>query len=111
MREMLFNGWFTLLRTAVVGVLAYAGLLLFLRLAGKRTLAKMNAFDLIVTVSLGSTLATIILNADVPLAQGLLALALLVGLQFVITWSSVRWGGIRHFLTGEPSLLLFRGQY
>ncbi len=111
MEGMFFNGWFTLLRTAVVGILAYAGLIVFLRLSGKRTLARMNAFDLIVTVSLGSTLATIALSADVALAQGLLALALLVALQFAITWSSVRWGWVRRTVTGEPSLLLFRGQY
>ena len=111
MEDMFFNGWFALLRTIVVGVLAYAALIVFLRFSGKRTLAKMNAFDLIVTVSLGSTLATIALSADVALAQGVLALALLVALQFVITWSSVRWGWIRRTITGEPSLLLFRGQY
>jgi uncharacterized membrane protein YcaP (DUF421 family) len=34
-------------------------------LSGKRTLAKMNAFDLVVTVALGSTLATILLSRDV----------------------------------------------
>ena len=64
-----FNGWFTLLRTTVAGILTYAALVLFLRFSGKRTLAKMNAFDLVVTVSLGSTLATITLSTDVALAQ------------------------------------------
>ena len=42
MDVMFFNGWFTLLRTAVVGILAYAALVVFLRVSGKRTLAKMN---------------------------------------------------------------------
>ncbi len=46
---MFFNGWESLLRTLVVGVLAYISLVLSLRISGKRTLAKMNAFDLIVT--------------------------------------------------------------
>jgi hypothetical protein len=111
MDGMFFNGWYTLLRTIVVGVLAYAGLMVLLRISGKRTLAKMNAFDLVVTVALGSTLATIALSADVALAQGLLALALLVALQFVITWSSVRWSWVRRTVTGEPSLLLLRGEF
>lgn len=111
MEAIFFNGWYMLLRTTVVGVLAYAALVVFLRISGKRTLSKMNAFDLIVTVSLGSTLATIALSVDVALAQGVLALALLLGLQFVITWSSVRWRWVRRLVTGEPSLLLYRGQY
>ena len=52
MEGMFFTGWSALLRTIVVGSFAYAALIVFLRLSGKRTLAKMNAFDLIVTVSL-----------------------------------------------------------
>lgn len=111
MDTIFFNGWFALLRTGVVGVLAYLALVSFLRISGKRTLAKMNAFDLVVTVSLGSTLATILLSADVALAQGGLALALLIALQFAITWSSVRWDWFRRLITGEPSLLLFRGEF
>jgi uncharacterized membrane protein YcaP (DUF421 family) len=42
----------------------------------------MNAFDLIVTVALGSTLATILLSKQIALAEGLLALSLLITLQF-----------------------------
>ena len=111
MEDIFFNGWFALLRTALVGILAYAALILSLRVSGKRTLSKMNAFDLVVTVSLGSTLATITLSADVSLIQGVLALALLIGLQFAITWSSFRWRWIRRLVTGEPTLLFYRGNY
>jgi uncharacterized membrane protein YcaP (DUF421 family) len=111
MEQAFFDGWSVLLRTLVVGVLAYISLLLLLRLSGKRTLSKMNAFDLVVTVALGSTLATILLSKDVSLAQGALAFAILVGLQFVITWSSVRWRWVRRTVTGEPSLLLLRGEF
>ena len=57
--DWVFKGWESLGRVLFVGILAYAGLLLFLRMSGKRTLSKMNAFDLVVTVSLGSTLSTI----------------------------------------------------
>ncbi len=111
MEEWLFNGWPALFRTLVVGIMAYAGLIVLLRVTGKRTLSKMNAFDFVVTVALGSTLATILLNQDVSLAQGLFALALLIGLQFAITWSSVRVRWVRRMVTGEPSLLTYRGEF
>ncbi|MFP3939465.1 MAG: DUF421 domain-containing protein [Thermoanaerobaculia bacterium] len=110
MERILFDGWDTLFRTAVIGVLAYGVLVVFLRVSRKRTLSKMNAFDFVVTVALGSTLATILLNRDVSLAEGALAFALLIGLQFVITWSSVRVRWLRRVVTGEPALLLFRGE-
>ncbi len=110
MEQVLFTNWSVLLRTAVIGVFAYISLIALLRLSGKRTLSKMNAFDFVITVALGSTLATILLSKDVALAQGVLALALLVGLQFAITWSSVRLRWIRRLATGEPSLLVHRGE-
>ena len=90
MDSLFFNGWNGLLRTLVIGVFAYAALVGLLRLSGKRTLSKMNAFDLVVTVALGSTLATVLLSKDVALLEGVLAFAVLIGLQFLVTWSSVR---------------------
>jgi uncharacterized membrane protein YcaP (DUF421 family) len=107
---MFFDSWTGLLRVLVVGVLTYAGLVLLLRASGKRTLSKLNAFDLVVTVALGSTLATILLSGDVALAEGLVAFALLIGLQLAITWLSVRWPAVQGLVKAEPTLLLHRGR-
>lgn len=110
MEQIFFSGWQSLLRTLVIGVLAYLALVLFLRIAGNRTLSKMNAFDLVVTVALGSTLATVLLTKSVALADGVLAFALLIGLQYVVTWTSVRVAWVRRTVTGELILLLYQGQ-
>lgn len=110
MEMVFFSSWESLGRTLIVGVLAYAVLIVFLRLSGNRTLSKMNAFDLIVTVALGSTLATVLLSKDVALAEGALALGLLISLQFIITWLSVRVSWVKRVVTGEPLLLLYEGE-
>ncbi len=107
---MFFDGWMGLLRVLVVGALAYAALVLLLRATGKRTLSKMNAFDLIVTVALGSTLATVLLSETVALAEGVLAFALLILLQYAITWLSIRSEMFRGLIKAEPRLLLHRGR-
>ena len=107
---MFFGDWFSLLRVMVVGTLAYASLVLFLRVSGKRTLSKMNAFDLVVTVALGSTLATVLLSKDVALAEGLLAFALLIGLQYAVAALSVRSRAWRNLVKSEPRLLMYRGE-
>lgn len=107
---MFFDSWLGLLRIVVVGTLAYGGLVLVLRVSGKRTLSKMNAFDLIVTVALGSTLATIILSKDVALLEGLLALVLLVSLQLLVTWLSVRSDRFQSIVKAEPRLLMHHGR-
>ena len=108
---MLFDSWAGLGRVLVVGTLAYGALVAILRISGKRTLTKLNAFDLVVTVALGSTLATVLLSKSVPLAEGILAMALLVFLQFVITWLSVRSPGFQNLVKSEPTLIMHQGQF
>lgn len=105
-----FDGWLTLVRTLVVGSLTYGSLVLLVRLSGKRTLAKMNAFDFIVTVALGSTLASALLSRDVTLAEGVLGLALLIVLQLVVAWLSVRVAAFRRAVKSEPTAVLRDGR-
>jgi uncharacterized membrane protein YcaP (DUF421 family) len=108
---MFFDSWTGLGRVLAVGTLAYISLVLILRISGKRTLTKLNAFDLVVTVALGSTLATVLLSKSVALAEGILAMALLVFLQFVITWLSVRSPRFQDLVKSEPTLIMRKGQF
>ena len=108
--EMFFDGWPALGRVVIVGALAYVGLVAFLRISGKRTLAKLNAFDLVVTVALGSTLSTLVTSSSVSLARGLTAFALLIGLQYVVAWSSIRSRAVARFARSEPTLLMRDGE-
>src|SRR5699024_3842680 len=101
---MWFDTWSDILRVLAVGAAAYVTLVVVLRLTGKRTLAKLNAFDLIVTVALGSTLATILLNADVSWSEGLAAFAVLAVLQLVVTWTQTRAPRSRTVITARPTL-------
>ncbi len=97
------------IRVVVVGALAYAALVVLLRISGKRTLSKWNAFDFVVTIALGSTLATVLLSSTVALLDGLAGFAVLIGLQFAITSLSVRWTWFRRMVKSEPTLLVDRG--
>ena len=107
---MWFDSWADVLRVLIVGAVSYATLVMVLRLSGKRTLSKLNAFDLVVTVALGSILATILLNEDVALAEGMVAFATLIGLQYAVTWSSIRWAWVRRGVRGEPTVLVRDGR-
>lgn len=108
---ILFDSLASLVRIAIVGTCAYLALVVMLRASGKRTLSKMNAFDFIVTVALGSTLAAVIVDRNVPLADGVAALALLVYLQYAITWAAVRFPRVQALLKSEPTLLVHDGLY
>ncbi|MCZ2839319.1 DUF421 domain-containing protein [Modestobacter sp. VKM Ac-2985] len=107
---MWWDSWADLGRILAVGAAAYVTVVVVLRLSGKRTLAKLNAYDLVVTVALGSTLATILMSSDVSWAEGAVALALLAGLQALVAWVSVHWSGARNVVTSRPTLLFREGQ-
>ena len=109
--EMFFQGWPGVWRTLVVGILAYIVLVLFLRISGKRTLAKLNAFDLVVTVALGSTLSALLLQDSIALAEGAAALALLIAMQYLVTYLSVRSRTFAKLVRSEPTLLARDGQF
>ncbi|QGQ19409.1 DUF421 domain-containing protein [Cellulomonas sp. JZ18] len=106
---MWFDSWNDVWRVVAVGAAAYVALVLVLRVSGKRTLSKLNAFDLVVTVALGSTLATILLSSDVAWAEGAVALALLTGLQMVVSWTTARAGRGRSLVTARPTFLVRDG--
>jgi len=108
---MFFDDWSGIIRILIVGVLAYIALIIFLRVSGKRTLSKWNAFDFVVTIALGSTLASVIISKDVVLIEGVIAFALLIGLQFVITRLSVRFDFIKNVVKAEPTLLFDKGEF
>ncbi|NJO91717.1 MAG: DUF421 domain-containing protein [Chloroflexia bacterium] len=111
MENLFFSSWQSLLRTLISGFVAYFLLVVFLRISGKRTLSKLNAFDLVITVALGSTLATILLNKSVALADGIVALLMLIFFQFIITWWSVRSKKISKAVKSSPSVLYYRGEF
>lgn len=110
MDKIFFDNKESLLRTLTVTVIAYISLIFLLRVSGKRTLSKMNAFDFVVTIALGSTLATVLLNKSVALADGVLALALLIFLQYLITFLSVRSPFLSELVKATPTLLVYRGE-
>lgn len=90
--------------------LAYLTMVFVLRISGKRTLSKMNAFDFVVTVALGSTLATVMLNTKITLSEGAAAFFVLIFMQYIITWLSVRIKPLKKIITSQPRMLLYKGE-
>lgn len=82
-----------------------------LRVAGNRPLTQLNAFDFIVNVAIGSTLATVMLNKDVVLADGLLTFAMLIALQLVISYLSRRSSAFNKVIKSQSVLLFYNGQF
>lgn len=108
---LFFSGWDTIGRTVLLGVLSYAAVVLLLRASGKRTLSKFNMFDFVITIAFGSVLASMLISRTVALAQGAVAFAVLIGLQFVVTYASVRSDRFQSLIKAQPSILYYRGTW
>ncbi len=106
-----FNTWSDIVRVLVLGIAGYIALIFLLRVSGKRTLSKLNAFDFVITVALGSTFGSFILSKDVSLSEGLTGLAVLIWLQHMISWLTVRSDFIKGVVRGEPTLVYYNGEY
>ena len=111
MAAWFFDGWRSLLQTLLVGPLAYISIVILLRGSGKRTLGKMNAFDFVVTVALGSILASTVLSSSVSLADGITGLFTLVLAQYILTFLSVRSKSFERLVKSEPTLLYHKGEF
>ncbi|MBO1266060.1 hypothetical protein J3A84_13565 [Proteiniclasticum sp. SCR006] len=71
-------------------------------------MSKMNAFNLIITVALGSSFATVMLDNSIALMEGVAALGLLILLQYVVTFTAVRSERIRRLIKSDPTLLYYQ---
>jgi uncharacterized membrane protein YcaP (DUF421 family) len=105
-----FESWGRVGTTFAAGATIYVFVVAMLRISGKRTLAKLNAFDFVVTIALGSTVASAVVSREVPLAEAAAALTTLVGLQFAVAWIATRWRWIRPIVTASPVALVVDGE-
>ncbi|WP_236634093.1 MULTISPECIES: DUF421 domain-containing protein [unclassified Exiguobacterium] len=101
----------TMMQIILTGIGAYFSIIFILRVSGKRTLSKMNAFDFIVTVALGSILATTLTSRQTPLLNGLVAFATLVALQYVMAKLANRSKRVNELIKSTPTMLYYRGSY
>lgn len=107
---MFFRSWESIGRIILLAILVYIALLAALRVVGKRALAKMSAYDLVVTIALGSLIATIPLQQQITLADGLAAICAYLGLQYALSWLMQRWRGVRRVVKAQPTLVVFEGR-
>jgi uncharacterized membrane protein YcaP (DUF421 family) len=102
--------WIDYAMVPAVALAAYAWLIFVLRVTGKRTLSKLNAFDFSITVAFGSALATIIIDQNTGILRGCLALAVLALLQYVVTKLSLWSKLFRTVVRSRPTLLVENGR-
>jgi uncharacterized membrane protein YcaP (DUF421 family) len=94
------------IRTAAV----YGGILLLLRVAGKRSLASLNSFDLVVLLLLSNVVQNAIIGNDDSLVGGLLGAVILIGLNWGLVRLSYMHPIVTRILQGTGTMLFVNGR-
>jgi uncharacterized membrane protein YcaP (DUF421 family) len=84
MELSLFSSWPQVFGTAAGTAILYAVYIVAIRIAGRRTLAQISAFDIVVTVALGSLLAATSLPDPATIADGVAVLLTLLVMQVLL---------------------------
>ena len=103
------SGWFaaspsSLLAVVLSTLAVYAVLVVLVRAVGLRSFSKMTSIDFAMTITTGAVLASTLLNQSPPLAQGVVALATLFGLQAAVSWG--RRHGLSAVVDNDPLVLM-----
>jgi len=91
-------------------VVVYAFLVVGLRLAGKRELAQLNPFDLIVLLTLSNTVQNAIIGDDNSVTGGLLGAATLLGVNALVVRFLYRHERLERLVEGEADVLIEDGK-
>lgn len=105
--------WFTsdlksLIAIVITAAGIYLAVIVFTRLAGKRSFSKMSSFDFAMTVAVGSLIATTVLSSSVSLLDGVVGMAAIYLLQISVALLR-RFKVIKEAVDNSP-LLLMKGE-
>src|SRR3989475_8766160 len=90
-------------------ILIYAFLIVSLRLAGKRELAQLNTFDLVVLLTLSNTVQNAIIGEDNSVTGGLIGATTLLAINYVVVRFLYSHEKLDRLVEGEPDVLVERG--
>ena len=90
-------------------VIVYLFLVVFLRLFGKRELAQLNPFDLVVLLSLSNTVQNAMIGDDNSVSGGVVGAFSLLAINWVLAWVLFRSPKVTVALEGQPSTLIRDG--
>lgn len=90
-------------------VIVYLFLIVFLRLFGKRELAQLNPFDLVVLLSLANTVQNAMIGDDNSVSGGVVGAFALLSINWLLTWLLFRAPKVDEALEGSPTTLIRAG--
>ena len=106
MEEWFGASWRTIGYVIVSTLAIYGSTLVAIRLAGRRTVAELSAFDVVITVAIGSLVASTAASPQPSYGQGMTALMTLLILQVGIGALRQRSSTVRRVLDFKPETVV-----
>lgn len=94
----------------VRGVVVYLLLLVIFRIAGKRSLAEVTTFDLVLTLIISESIQQALIDGDDSLTNAFLIVIALVGTDILLSHVKQRWPRVERVLQGVPLVILEHGK-
>jgi uncharacterized membrane protein YcaP (DUF421 family) len=91
-------------------IIVYVFLVLVLRLAGKRELAQLNPFDLVVLLTLSNTVQNAIIGNDNSVVGGVIGASTLLAMNYLVVRFLYRHETLDRVVEGEPDYLVRKGR-
>ncbi|SFU78573.1 DUF421 domain-containing protein [Alicyclobacillus macrosporangiidus] len=91
-------------------LILYIAVMIALRLMGKREIGQLSVFDFVVSIMIAELTAVPMEDARRPLWIPLLAMGILVALQLLVAVGQLKSHRFRHWVDGEPTVLVEHGQ-
>ena len=92
------------------GAVLYLAMILVMRGLGKRQLGEFQPFELAMTILLADVISAPMESVSVPLLNGLLPVGAMFTVHSLISVLSVKFDGVRSFLSGRPQVVIERGK-
>src|SRR5437763_7052349 len=106
MSHDLFSVGIPLAEKVIRTVGVYLAIAVLLRLAGKRDLAQLNTFDLVVMLLLSNVVQNAIIGPDNSLVGGVIGAAILVAVNAVVVRSAAASPRLERVFEGTPTVLI-----
>ena len=90
-------------------VIIFTALLVLMRLLGKRQMGELELSELVVSILVADVASIPLQDAHLPLWTGLLPTVVLVALEALVSWATMRSVRLRNFLCGRPCFLIVNG--
>lgn len=98
-----------MLTVLIRSVVLYLCIMLFMRLMGKRQLGELQPAELVISVLISNIVSLPVEDPNVPLLMGIIPVAMLVGLELIVSILSLRFRSIRTLMGGNPVVIIHNG--